>query len=70
MMEKRIPNFDMRVLQDIQSKQLIRTGDVVIIHEDNKPRPQWRIVVVEDLIEGKDGKVCAAHIRTSNHKTT
>ena len=53
-----------------QGKQLIRTGDVVIVHEDNKPRLQWRLAVIEDLIEGKDGQVRAAHIRTSNHKTT
>ena len=26
--------------------------------------------MVEDLIEGKDGQVRAAHIRTSNYKTT
>ena len=53
-----------------QGKQLIRTGDVVIVHEDNKPRLQWRLAIVEDLIEGKDGQVRAAHIRTSNYKTT
>ena len=53
-----------------QSRQLIRTGDVVIVQEDNKPRLQWRLAVAEDLIEGKGGQVRAAHIRTSNHKTT
>ena len=53
-----------------QGKQLIRTGDVVIVHEDNKPRLQWRLAIVEDLIEGKDGRVRAAHIRTNNYKTT
>ena len=53
-----------------QSKQLIRTGDVVIVHEDNKPRLQWRLVIVEDLIKGKDGQLRAAHIRISNYKTT
>jgi len=42
----------------------------VIVHEDNKPRLQWRLAVVEDLIKGKDGQIRAAHIRTSNYKTT
>ena len=42
----------------------------MIVHEDNKPRLQWRLAVIEDLIEGKDGQARAAHIRTSNHKTT
>ena len=36
------------------SMRLIRTGDVVIVHEDNKPRLQWRFAVVENLIQGND----------------
>ena len=52
------------------SKQLIRIGDVVIVHEDNKSRFHWRLAIVEDLIKGNDGQVSAAHIRTSNHRTT
>ena len=35
----------------------------MVIHEDNKPGLQWRLAVIEDLIEGKDGQVRAAHIR-------
>ena len=42
----------------------------MIVHEDNKSRLHWRLAVVEDLIKGNDGQVRAAHIRTSNHKTT
>ena len=42
----------------------------MIVHEDNKPRLQWRLAIVEDLIKGNDGQVQAAHIRTSSHKTT
>ena len=52
------------------STQLIRRGDVVIVHEDNTPRLHWRLAVVEDLIKGNDGQVRAAHIKTSSHKTT
>jgi len=53
-----------------QGSKLIRTGDVVIsVHEDNKPRLHWRLAMVENLIEGNDGEVRAAHIRTSNHRT-
>ena len=43
---------------------------MVIVHEDNKPRLQWRLAVVENLIQGNDGHVRAAHIRTNSHKTT
>ena len=53
-----------------QNNQLIRTGDIVIVHDDNKPRLQWKLAIVEDLIKGKDGEVRAAHIRTSNYTTT
>ena len=42
----------------------------MIVHEDNKPRLQWRLAIVEDLIKGKDNQIHATHIRTSNHKTT
>ena len=42
----------------------------MIVHEENKPRLQWRLAVVEDLVKGKDGQVHAAYIRTSNYKTT
>ena len=53
-----------------QSRQMVNKGDVVIIHEDNKPRLQWRLAIVEDLIKGNDDQVRAAHIRTSTHTTT
>ena len=51
------------------NKQAIRRGDVVIVHDD-KPRLQWKLTVVEDLIKGNDGLICAAHIGTDNVKTT
>lgn len=50
------------------SKQNIKIGDVVLIHS-NAPRTSWRMAVIEDLIKGKDGCICAADIRTSSGKT-
>ena len=41
----------------------------MIVHDD-KPRVQWKLAVVEDLIEGGDGMVRAAHIRMDKLKTT
>jgi len=35
---------------------VIRQGDVVIV-SDEKPRIQWKLTVVEELIEGRDGLV-------------
>ena len=48
-------------------KNRICKGDVVIVHEDNKPRLRWKLAVVEELLEGNDG---GAKIRTSNCKTS
>jgi len=48
---------------------MIHEGDVVIVHEDNTPRIQWRLTVVEELIMGNDDHIRAAHIRPS-HTTT
>jgi len=38
------------------NKIVIKKGDAVIVHDD-KSRFHWRLAVVEDLIEGKDGLV-------------
>ena len=51
------------------NERVIKKGDIVIVHDD-KSRLHWRLAVVEDLIEGNDGLVRAAHIRMSNYKTT
>ena len=42
----------------------IQTGEVVMIKGDEKNRGEWSIGIVEKLIEGKDGIVRAARIRT------
>jgi len=49
---------------------MINKGDVVIVHKDNKPRLQWRLAIVEELIKGNDGQVRALHIKTSTHTAT
>ena len=51
------------------NQQKIKTGDIVLIH-DEKPRIDWRLAVIEDLIPGGDGLIRAASIRTSTGKTT
>ena len=45
------------------NKQLIKKGDVVFIHDD-KPRLNWKLAVIEELLMGNDGLVRAANIRT------
>ena len=50
------------------SKQNIRVGDVVVVHDD-VPRSRWQLAIIEELIEGLDGGIRAAKIRTANGKT-
>ena len=51
-----------------KNKQTINIGDVVLVHDD-KPRIKWKLAVIENLTEGKDGYVRSADIRTTNGKT-
>ena len=46
----------------------MKVGEVVLIQDDT-PRIDWKLAVVEELIEGKDGLVRAAHIRTAQGRT-
>ena len=48
--------------------QQVKTGDVVLIHDDG-PRLRWKMAVIEELIVGGDGLVRAANIRTSSGRT-
>ena len=50
-----------------RNTQTMRTGDVILIHDDC-PRTRWKLVVIQDLIRGRD-VVRAANIRTSTGKT-
>ena len=47
----------------------IKVGDVVIVH-DEKPRMQWKLALVDELIKGGDDLVRAAHIRIGRYRTT
>ena len=49
--------------------QLIKLGDVVLVH-DESPRLTWKLAVVTELIRGNDGHVRAARIRMKNTETT
>ena len=45
---------------------LIQTGDVVVIHEKDKPRGFWRIARVERLLTDRDGKVRGTVLHVPN----
>ena len=40
-----------------------KVGDVVLIHEDNVKRNQWKMGLIDDLIQGKDGQIRGAKVR-------
>ena len=44
---------------------MIKTGDVVVLKNDNSKRLFWRLAIVENLLMGADGHVHAAVIRVS-----
>ena len=50
------------------NERSIKQGDIVLIHNEDA-RSTWRLAVVENLIQGGDGLVRAADIRTSTGHT-
>lgn len=52
--------------QQRSSSLTVTKGDVVIVKNDSTKRTFWKLAVVEELIEGQDGKVRAAVIKVLN----
>ena len=46
-----------------RNEQTIKVGDIVMVHDEG-PRSRWKLAMVEALIQGNDGRVRAAYIRT------
>ena len=51
-----------------QNEQCIKVGDIVLIHDDI-PRLKWKMAVVEQLIQGRDGYTRAENIRYNGGRT-
>ena len=49
---------------------LISVGDIVIIHEENRPRGLWKLGRVEELLKGNDDHVRGAVVRVVASKET
>ena len=45
-------------------------GDVVLVHDSDQPRMQWRLGRIERLLEGSDGAVRGASLRVQSGKKT
>ncbi|XP_065918471.1 uncharacterized protein [Dysidea avara] len=52
-----------------QNRQAISVGDVVIVHDDDGPRVNWKLAVVTNLLVGGDRLTRAAEIQTSIGQT-
>ena len=51
--------------KSIPEKQ-IKKGDVVIVHQDKLPRSQWKMGLILELYEGRDGYVRSCKLRTTS----
>ena len=49
-----------------RDQQHIRLNDIVLIHDENLPRLTWRKGIVVELLDGLDGKMREAEVRTPN----
>ena len=41
-------------------------GDIVLVHDQDRPQGQWKIAIVEEILSGLDGHVRGAVVRTSS----
>ena len=52
------------------SKDIIQLGDVIIIHDKDQPRRDWKLGIVQELLTGPDGLTRSAVVKTNNGITT
>ena len=69
-LEARVFNMSLREYHHSlgQNLQHIRTGDVVLVHNEG-PRVKWRLAVINKLLTGGDDLISATEIRASNGTT-
>ena len=57
-----------RAMRTRQNKEVIQIGDVVTAFEEGTRRNKWKLVVEENLVEGKDDIVRGAKVRVIKGK--
>ena len=50
-------------------EEIIKVGDVVLMHAENVPRSSWKLAIVKKVLRGSDGLVRAAEIKTNSEVT-
>ncbi|XP_064470242.1 uncharacterized protein LOC135384995 [Ornithodoros turicata] len=51
------------------SSTSLKIDDVVILHDEHRPRHLWKLCRIEELFSGRDGKVRACNVRLPNGTT-
>lgn len=54
---------ELREYIDKKSRQNIRQGDIVSVHEDNTQRQMWRLGTIMEQLPGRDGNFRSARVR-------
>ena len=56
---------DLREVHRMNSRSSaeVKTGDVVVIQDDNVKRGMWKTGIIEEVIKGKDGNIRGAKVR-------
>lgn len=49
-----------------EKRSVILVGDVVILKDDTTKRMYWKLALIENLVEGRDGQIRAALVKTVN----
>ena len=50
----------------MEGQTSLEIGDVVIVHDETKPRGFWKVALVQELITGRDGQVRCATVKIGN----
>ena len=46
---------------------ILKNGDIVLFRDPESQRHNWPLVIVENAIQGKDGRICRVQIRASRN---
>ncbi len=49
--------------------ELVSVGDIVLVHEEKRPRGLWRLAKIETIVRGSDGQARSALVRVHSSGT-
>ena len=51
------------LLTNRKTSDVVKNGEVVVVHNDNLSRGQWHLGRIEEVIKGSDGQVRGARVK-------